>query len=148
MFRGRYEHTIDPKGRVSVPSRFRDVLKREYGKEVVILTPDDSCIAAFPFDEWKKLEKKALSFPFMHREAKVFLRYYISGAVEINIDDHGRLLIPLPFRDHAQLKKDVVFVGMLNRFEIWDKEIWVQELARYRENFEKTSEAIAEWMVL
>ena len=148
MFRGRFEHSIDGKGRVSIPAKFRDVLKRDYGSEQLIVTIFDSCLVAYPLAEWQAFEEKMKDFSQLKKEAKSFLRYFYSGAMECAIDDHGRVLIPPQFREHADLNKEIVFLGVMNRFEIWNKGVWEKEFERYKETFDEISEGIAERMGL
>jgi len=148
VFRGRFEHSIDGKGRVSIPAKFRDVLKRDYGSEQLIVTIFDSCLVAYPLTEWQAFEEKMKDFSQLKKEAKSFLRYFYSGAMECAIDDHGRVLIPPQFREHADLNKEIVFLGVMNRFEIWNKGVWEKEFERYKETFDEISEGIAERMGL
>jgi MraZ protein len=148
MFRGRFEYNIDEKGRISIPAKFREVLKREYGSDQLIITIFDSCLVAYPLTEWQVFEEKMKNLSLLKKEVKFFLRYFYSGAMECAIDDHGRILIPSPFREHARLKKETVFVGVMKGFEIWDKEVWSAEIEKYRETFDEISESIAEWMGL
>jgi MraZ protein len=148
VFRGRFEHSIDGKGRVSIPAKFRETLKREYGSDELIVTIFDSCLVAYPFAEWQIFEEKMKDFSQLKKEAKSFLRYFYSGAMECAIDDHGRILIPPQFRDHANLNKEIVFLGVMNRFEIWNKDVWEKEFATYKETFDEISEGIAERMGL
>ncbi len=148
MFRGRFEHNIDGKGRVSIPAKFREILKRDYGSDQLIVTIFDSCLVAYPLTEWQVFEEKMKDFSQLKKEAKSFLRYFYSGAMECAIDDHGRILIPSQFREHAQLSKEIVFVGVMNRFELWNKGVWEEEFAKYKESFDEISENIAEWMGL
>ncbi len=148
MFRGRFEHSIDGKGRVSIPAKFREILKREYGSDQLIMTIFDSCLVAYPLAEWQAFEEKLKEFSQLKKEAKSFLRYFYSGAMECAIDDHGRILIPSQFREHADLNKEIVFVGVMNRFEIWNKTGWEEEIKTYKESFDEISESIAERMGL
>ncbi|MBW2039306.1 MAG: division/cell wall cluster transcriptional repressor MraZ [Deltaproteobacteria bacterium] len=148
MFRGRFEHIIDDKGRASVPAKLREVLKREYGSDQLIITIFDSCLVAYPIEEWQVFEEKMKDLSLLKKEVKFFLRYFYSGAIECAIDDHGRILIPSQFRDHAHLKKEIVFVGVMRGFEIWDKGVWEEEVERYKETFDEISESMAEWMGL
>ena len=148
MFRGRFEHSIDGKGRVSIPAKFREILRRDYGSDQLIITIFDSCLVAYPLTEWQAFEEKMKDFSQFKKEAKSFLRYFYSGAMECVIDDHGRILVPSQFREHAQLAKEIVFVGVMNRFEIWNKGVWEEECTKYKESFEEISENIAEWMGL
>ncbi len=148
MFRGRFEHSIDVKGRVSVPAKFREVLRREYGSDQLIITTFDSCLVVYPLEEWKVFEEKMKDLSSLKKEVKFFLRYFYSGAMECAIDDHGRILIPSQFREHAQLKKEILFIGVMKRFEIWDKGVWEEEVEKYKETFDEISESMAEWMGL
>jgi MraZ protein len=148
MFRGRFEHSIDGKGRVSIPAKFREILKRDYGSDQLIITIFDRCLVAYPLAEWQAFEEKLKEFSQLKKEAKSFLRYFYSGAMECAIDDHGRILIPSQFREHADLNKETVFVGVMNRFEIWNKAGWEEEIKTYKESFDEISESIAERMGL
>jgi len=148
MFRGRFEHSIDGKGRVSIPAKFREILKRDYASDQLIITIFDSCLVAYPLAEWQLFEEKMKEFSQLKKEAKSFLRYFYSGAMECAIDDHGRILIPSQFREHADLNKEIVFVGVMNRFEIWNKAGWEEEIRNYKETFDEISESIAERMGL
>jgi MraZ protein len=124
MFRGRFEYTIDSKGRISIPSKFREVLNGKDSKGLVVTNEFDGCLVAYPMDEWKVLEEKISNLPDIRKEVKLYQRFIISGAVECQIDKQGRILIPPPLREYAGLKREVVLVGMLTKFEIWSKEKW------------------------
>lgn len=123
MFRGRYEHTIDPKGRLSIPSKFREVLAARFD-ERLILTNFDQCLWAYPVPEWKAVEDKVAALPQFKPEVKALQRFFISAASECPVDPNGRIIIPTTLRKYADLNQDVVIVGMTNRFEIWAKEKW------------------------
>lgn len=123
MFRGRYIHQIDTKGRLSVPSRFREALAAGLGDHLII-TNFDQCLWAYPVSEWQELEKKVATLPQFTEEVKAFQRAFISAACECPIDKQGRVLIPPMLREYATLEKDVVVVGMTKRFEIWAREKW------------------------
>ncbi len=123
MFRGRYNHQVDAKGRLSVPSRFRDALSSNFDERLIITNFDD-CLWAYPVPEWQELEKKVSALPQFMEEVKALQRVFISAAVECPIDKQGRILIPPSLRDYAALDRDVVIVGMTRRFEIWAKERW------------------------
>ena len=144
MFRGRFEHIIDGKGRASIPARFREILRRDYGSDQLIVTVSDSCLVTYPLTQWQVFEEKMKDLSQFKKEAKSFLRYFYSGAMECAIDDHGRILVPSRFREHAKLIKEIVFVGVMNRFEIWNKDKWEEECAKNEESFEEISENIAE----
>lgn len=143
MFRGRFEHTIDAKGRVSIPAKFRELLAEKYDERLII-TNFDRCLVAYPFEEWRGLEERISSLSLVKKEVKAFQRFFISGAVECPIDKLGRVLIPPSLRDYAQLEKSVIFAGMLKRFEIWSKERWIEEIKRSEEDFEGMAAALAD----
>ena len=142
MFRGRFEHTIDSKGRVSIPAKFRELLAGKYDDRLMI-TNFDRCLVAYPYDEWKLLEEKMSSLSMVKKEAKAFQRFFISGATECPIDKLGRILLPPTLRSYAQLEKDVVFAGMIKKFEIWSKERFLEEIQKAEENFEPMAETLA-----
>ena len=143
MFRGRYEHTIDSKGRISIPSKFREILSKKYDDRLVI-TNFDGCLVAFPHDEWDSLvEQKIGSFSIMRKEMSGFLRYFYSSASDCVIDKHGRLLIPQTLRDYAALQKDVVLVGEGRFIEIFSKERWQLEAQKVEEGFDQIRETLA-----
>ena len=143
MFRGRYEHTIDSKGRLSIPSRFREILVDRYS-ETLIVTNFDRCLVAFPKEEWEALERKAALLPQLKKEVKSFQRYFISGATECPLDGQGRILIPPTLRDYADLGRDVVLVGLLKKMEIWSKARWQEVFSHSQKTFEETSDVLAE----
>lgn len=143
MFRGRFEHTIDAKGRVSIPAKFRELLAEKYDDRLMI-TNFDRCLVAYPYEEWRILEEKISSLSLVKKEVKAFQRFFISGAVECPIDKLGRILIPPSLREYAQLEKNVIFAGMLKRFEIWSKERWIEEIKRSEEDFESIAAALAD----
>ncbi len=142
MFRGRFEHTIDFKGRVSIPAKFRELLSEKYDDHIII-TNFDRCLVAFPYEEWRNVEDKISSLSMVKKEVKAFQRFFISGATECPIDKLGRVLIPPTLRDYALLEKDVVFAGMGKMFEIWSRERWTEEIKRAEENFEGMRESLA-----
>lgn len=123
MFRGRYEHTIDAKGRLSVPSRIRETLNERYDSRLVVTTYDN-CLIAYPFPEWQKLEEKVASLPEFQKDTKAFLRFFYSSATDCSIDKLGRILIPQTLRDYAKLENDVILVGAFRHIEIWSKPLW------------------------
>ena len=141
MFRGRYEHTIDPKGRISIPSKFREILGKKYDDRLVI-TNFDHCLVAFPYEEWSLLEQKVGTFSLMKKETSAFFRFFYSSAMDCDIDKQGRLLIPQTLRDYAGLQKDVVLVGEGKRIEIFAKERWLEEARKIEENFDQIRDTL------
>ena len=143
MFRGRFEHIVDSKGRVSIPAKFRELLAEKYDDRL-ILTNFDRCLVAYPYEEWRVLEERVSSLSMVKKEVKAFQRFFISGAAECPIDKLGRILVPPTLRDYAQLGRNVVFAGMLRKFEIWSKERWLEEIKRSEVDFEGMGEALAD----
>ncbi len=143
MFRGRFEHIVDSKGRVSIPARFRELLAEKYDDRL-ILTNFDRCLVAYPYEGWRVLEERVGSLCRVKKEVKAFQRFFISGATECPIDKLGRILVPPTLRDYAQLGRNVVFAGMLRKFEIWSKERWLEEIKRSEVDFEGMGEALAD----
>ncbi len=123
MFRGRFEHTIDPKGRLSIPARFREILKNQYDNRLVVTTYD-GCLIAYPYPEWVTLEERIAGLPEFKKDTRAFLRFFYSSATDCPIDRLGRILIPQPLREYAGLEKEVVLVGAFKQFEIWSKKVW------------------------
>lgn len=123
MFKGRYEHLIDGKGRLSIPSRFRDTLSERYDSRLVVTTYDN-CLIAYPLAEWQKLEDKIATLPEFKKDTKAFLRFFYSSAADCAIDRLGRILLPQNLRDYARLEKEVVLIGAFRYMEIWSKPLW------------------------
>ncbi len=131
MFLGTYEHTVDEKGRLSVPSRFRDILAEKHLPEKLIITQGlDTCLFGYPLDEWQAFEKKIMSRPLTRSDDRYFVRRLLAGAVECSLDKQGRIMLPAGLRQFADLKREAVIVGVSTRFEIWSPERWAEYLAR------------------
>ncbi|HSA60520.1 MAG TPA: division/cell wall cluster transcriptional repressor MraZ [bacterium] len=143
MFRGRYEHTIDPKGRLSIPSKFREILVAHFD-ERLILTNFDQCLWAYPVREWKAVEDKVAALPQFKPEVKALQRFFISAASECPVDPNGRIIIPTTLRKYADLNQDVVIVGMTNRFEIWAKEKWQKIFEQAEHDLNAMGEKLAD----
>ena len=133
MFRGRFEHTIDTKGRTSIPSKFREILITNYDERLII-TNFDNCLWAYPFAEWQAIENKVAALPQFKKEVKALQRVFISAATECPIDKQGRILIPPTLRDYAGLKNNIVFVGMTKRIEVWSKDRWNEEFEKSQQH--------------
>jgi MraZ protein len=122
VFRGHYEHAIDGKGRTSVPSRFREVLGAAEESRLVITTGLDPCLVAYPMKEWTLFEERLAALPRFDPSVAMIRRIYVSGAVEIDIDKLGRILIPSGLRDYAGLARDALWAGMGTHLELWAKD--------------------------
>ena len=127
MFRGTSFHTIDSKGRVIVPSRFRDII-RNGESDGVVISRMDGTLYAYPFEEWRKIENKILSLAEKSDSMRRFRRIFIGAAFECSCDKQDRILVPPALRLYAELEKDIVLVGALDHFEIWSLEKWNKEL--------------------
>jgi len=123
MFRGSSFHTIDSKGRIIIPARFRDVIKAG-GGDGVMVSRMDSCLVGYTSEGWWKLEEKILSMATTSENMRRFRRVFIGGAFECVCDKQDRILIPPTLRQYANIDKDIVMVGVLDHFEIWSRESW------------------------
>nr|WP_330381825.1 division/cell wall cluster transcriptional repressor MraZ [Defluviitalea phaphyphila] len=117
---GEYQHTIDTKGRLIIPSKFREGL----GDTFVVTKGLDNCLFIYPLTEWKIFEDKLKTLPLTNSNARKFVRFFLAGAVECSVDKQGRILIPNNLRTYSNLEKDVILIGVLNRIEIWSKKNW------------------------
>ena len=142
MFYGEHEHTIDRKGRLIVPSRFREVMKEHYVERFVITRGLDKCLFLFPEDEWRAQENRFRALSFTKKEARRFNRFYFSGAAELGCDRQGRVLVPQYLKDFAGIKRDVILLGVSNRIEIWDKETWRKTYGEFKESYEEIAERL------
>jgi len=133
MFRGRYEHTIDAKGRTSLPARYRDVLDASGERRIVLTSALDPCLVAYAMPEWSAFEERLGRLPQFDRAVQKLKRIYVSGAVECEVDDSGRILVPPTLREYAGLAKDVLWAGSGKYAELWDKQAW-------RSHFETTED--------
>ncbi len=120
MFMSEYNHTIDAKGRLIIPSKFREAL----GEEFVVSKGMDGCLFVYANDDWNAFEQKLTALPLINKEARQFARFFLAGAASVEVDKQGRILLPAGLRSFAGLDKDVVLVGVGSRIEIWSKEKW------------------------
>jgi MraZ protein len=139
MFMGEYQHTIDEKGRLIIPAKFREAL----GPSFILTRGLDNCLFVYPKEEWAILEQKLKSLPLMKSDARAFTRFFFSGATECELDKQGRVNIPGNLHEYAKLEKDCVVLGVSNRVEIWSKAVW----SRYFEQSEASFNEIAEKLV-
>ena len=132
MFMGEYSHTIDTKGRLIIPSKFRE----ELGDEFVLTKGLDGCLSIYPMEQWKIFEKKLEALPLTNKKARDFKRFFLGSATEGELDKQGRVLISSSLRAYADLEKEVVLAGVLDKVEIWSKEAWEARTADVEENIE------------
>ncbi len=143
MFRGRYDHTIDPKGRLSIPARYRDELAAR-DVMTLVLSEGDHCVSAYPLDEWEKLEEGLRQQSSFLPERRNVVRLMIASAKECPVDRAGRTLVPPELREFAGLKKDVVIAGALEFFEIWSRDRWVDYRQSLRGGYDEMTRKLAE----
>ena len=133
MFKGEYNHTIDTKGRVIIPAKFRDKL----GEAFVITKGLDGCLYGYANEDWQVFEDKLSSLSITNKDSRQFTRFFLAGAADCEVDKQGRILIPMVLREFAGLEKDVVLVGVSKRIEIWNKEKWSEITAQYDDNMDE-----------
>ncbi|MCI9314959.1 MAG: division/cell wall cluster transcriptional repressor MraZ [Lachnospiraceae bacterium] len=138
MFMGEYNHTIDAKGRLIIPSKFREAL----GDTFVVTKGLDGCLFVYDNEEWNAFEEKLKALPITNKEARQFVRFFLAGAAEVEVDKQGRILVPNILREFAQISKDVVLIGVASRIEIWSKERF-EGMAAY-EDMDEIAEHMAE----
>ena len=120
MYMGEYNHSIDTKGRLIIPSKFREAL----GDEFVVTKGLDGCLFVFDQTEWSAFEEKLKSLPITNKDARKFVRFFLAGAAGMEVDKQGRILLPNVLREFAEITKDVTLIGVGSRIEIWSKERW------------------------
>lgn len=142
MFYGEYEHALDKKGRLIVPSTFREVAKAHYVEKFFITRGLDKCLFMFAEEEWKTQEMKFKNLSFTKKESRSFNRLFFAGTTEIELDKQGRILLPKYLKDYAGIKKDLVLIGVANRIEIWAKELWRDFYSAQQNSFEEIAEKL------
>ena len=140
MFIGEHNHTLDDKGRITIPSKFREDL----GEEFVITKGLDSCLFVYPKEEWTILENKLKTLPLTNKDARAFVRFFFAGASECSLDKQGRVLIPNNLRKHGSLEKDAVIIGVSTRIEIWSNENWNEYTSDDNLSYESIAENMSE----
>jgi MraZ protein len=136
MFMGEYHHNIDNKGRMIIPSKFRDDL----GETFIITRGLDQCLFGYPLTEWNLIEEKLKGLPLTKKDARAFTRFFFSGATESELDKTGRINIPAPLLQYAKLEKECVVIGVSNRIEIWSKQLWEEYFAQSEDSFAEIAE--------
>jgi MraZ protein len=141
MFMGEFHHSVDDKGRIIVPAKFRENL----GSSFVLTRGLDQCVFAYPQAEWIQLEQKLKALPFTKADARAFTRFFFSGACEVDLDKQGRIVLPSNLRTFANLTKECVVLGVSSRVEIWDRSIWESYYAKSEESFNEIAESIVDF---
>lgn len=140
MFYGEYSHSIDRKGRLILPARFRDVCK-EFGIEKFFITQGlDRCLFMFTEEEWRNQESKFKGLSFTKQEARSFNRMFFARAVDVAPDKQGRFIIPAYLKEYAGIKRDAVVIGVSNRIEIWDTQAWQNSYQQSSQSWEQIAE--------
>ena len=136
MFMGEYQHSVDAKGRLIVPAKFRERLNETF----IITRGLDNCLFGYPMDEWRKLEEKLKELPMTKKDTRAFVRFFFSGATEVEIDKQGRINIPTTLLSHAHITKECVIIGVAARIEIWAREAWEDYFKESEESFNEIAE--------
>ena len=136
MFMGEYNHTIDAKGRLIVPAKFREIL----GYNFIVTKGLDGCLFVYQNDESNRFEEKLKSLPLTNKNARQFTRFFLAGAAACEVDKQGRILLPQVLREFASLEKDVVLVGVASRIEIWSRERWDESMNTYDGDMDEVAE--------
>lgn len=141
MLMGEFHHSIDAKGRLIVPAKFRSALTPAF----VLTRGMDGCLFGYPMAEWEKLQAKLADLPLTKKDARTFTRFLYSAATECELDKQGRINIPKPLIDHAALAKECVMVGVSNRIEVWSIDRWNKFADQAEENFDEISENLMDF---
>ena len=141
-FRGQSIDRLDSKGRLRIPSKFREVLQNHY-TDALIITRMGDCLVAYPPEIWDKIESKAQQFSQVDPHQRAFMRYFISSAEECEFDNQGRVLIPPLLRERAGLEQEILLAGVLTSFEIWNRTTWESQINWDRESYQQIMESIA-----
>ena len=141
MFMGEYQHTIDTKGRLIIPAKFREAL----GETFILTRGLDQCLFGYPLDEWQNIEDKLKQLPFTKKDARAFTRFFFSGAADVQFDKQGRVNIPGTLRGYAKLDKECVVIGVSNRIEVWNKSVWEQYFTESEESFSDIAESLIDF---
>ena len=136
MFIGEYKHTLDEKGRIAIPSKFR----KQLAKGAVVTRGLDTSLFLFPKEEWDKLAEKLASLPLGQSNSRAFARLMLAGAMDVVLDKQGRVVLPEYLREYAGMKKNLVLAGVFNRLELWDEEKW----EKYKKKVESDADSVAE----
>jgi len=144
MWYGEYTHTLDNKDRFILPAKFREKIKTLKKKKLYLTRGLDTCLSIYADEAWRKLEEKLEGLSFTKQISRTFNRLLFSGASEIDIDSQGRIILPEYLKDFAEIKREIVIIGVVNRIEIWDKERWNKFYQANKQKFEEMAENLFE----
>ncbi|NLU49326.1 MAG: division/cell wall cluster transcriptional repressor MraZ [Syntrophomonadaceae bacterium] len=140
MFLGEYQHTLDAKGRITIPAKLREGL----GDKFIVTKGLDNCLFLYPLDEWRVLEEKLRTLPFTRKDVRAFVRFFFSGASDCEADRQGRIVLPAGLREYARIDKEVIIVGVGSRVEVWAKELWENYLQDAGDSYVEIAEKLDE----
>lgn len=141
MLMGEYDHALDDKGRLTVPARFREAL----GERFVLTVGLDGCLSGYPLAEWQQLTDRLRDLPMTNRDARAFMRLLLAGAIEVEPDKQGRILIPPRLRQAAEIENEAILVGVGARFEIWAAHHWRRYQQAVQGSFAETAEKLVDF---
>ncbi|MGW8369380.1 MAG: division/cell wall cluster transcriptional repressor MraZ [Gammaproteobacteria bacterium] len=124
MFRGANKITLDAKGRVAIPTKYRERLSERCDSQLILTVDRDYCLLIYPLPDWEDLERRLMRLPSLHRQVRRLQRLMVGYATEVELDGHGRVLLPRELREYAGLEKQAILIGQGNRFELWDELRW------------------------
>ena len=142
MFYGEYLHSIDRKGRLILPAKFREAAKQHFIEKFFVTRGLDKCLFMFSEEEWRSQENKFKGISFTKQQARTFNRLFFSGAIEVVPDKQGRILLAQYLKDYAEIRRDVMVVGVSNRIEIWSQDKWQEFYSNSRQSFEEIAEKL------
>ena len=133
MFRGVNNISLDAKGRMAIPTRFRESLQSSCASQLVVTVDTDRCLLIYPLPEWQEIERKLVKLPSLNKTARHLQRMLMGNATEVEMDGQGRILIPTSLRSYAGLEKKAVMIGQGHKFELWNEESWSNQLNEWQE---------------
>jgi MraZ protein len=145
FFQGTYQYSLDEKGRVSIPAKFRKPDESTTYDIFVITRGLDGCLFVYPVSEWEKVREKMRGQPYTQRKTRLYERYVFPNTIETELDKQGRIAIPQHLLDYAKIKKEVKILGVLERIEIWDPEVYNEYLAKAEMSYEDVAEELFPW---
>lgn len=145
MFRGASKLTLDAKGRMAIPAKYREALQDQAKNQLVItVNPSDPALWIFPLPEWEKAQNQLMELSSFKLESRRLKQLLMGYATDVTLDSHGRLLLPPELREYAELDKQVMLVGQTHRFDLWDEQAWRETFTNWRETMGKSEQFTAE----